>query len=92
MEQTTKYSIYGVLTAFLGGGGYATYDAVKAHAIEEGNKVWVTLASQNVDTRFAIQDELAAIQRKITKGQETTDDLIRKAVLEERLKQLEKYE
>ncbi len=72
-----------------GGGGYTTYDLIKEHAISEGNKIWVTLASQNLETRFNIEDELAEIQRKIDKGEETTGDLIRKAVLEERLKQLE---
>ena len=73
-----------------GGGGYTSYEILKNHAIDEGNKIWVTLASQNVDTRFRIEDEIAEIQRKIDKGIEDEDDRIRKAVLEERLKQLEK--
>ena len=73
-----------------GGGGWASYDRMKAHAIEEGSKIWVTLASQNVDLIFEIEDELAEIQRKIDKGKATEDDRIRQAVLMERLKQLKK--
>ena len=73
-----------------GGGGWASYDRFKEHAIEEGNKIWVTLVSQSLDLIFEIEDELAAIQRKIDKGKATEDDRIRKAVLMERLKQLKK--
>ena len=73
-----------------GGGGWVSYDRMKAHAIEEGNKIWVTLASQTLELRYIVEDELAMIQRKIDKGTATEDDRIRQAVLMERLKQLSK--
>ena len=57
-------------------------------ALELGDQRWVTVASQNLELRFKTEDELAHIQRKIDKGIDTEGDRIRKAVLEERLRQL----
>jgi hypothetical protein len=86
-----QITIAGLTAAALGGGGgWASYDRLKDHAIEEGSKVWVTLASQNIQYRHDIEDELAVIQRRISAGTQTNGDMIRKAVLEERLRQLEK--
>ena len=90
MEKKEMGILGAIVMVVGGGGGYTSYEILKNHAIDEGNKIWVTLASQNVDTRFRIEDEIAEIQRKIDKGIEDEDDRIRKAVLEERLKQLEK--
>lgn len=86
-----EIGIYALVIAVVGGGGgWASYDRFKQHAIEEGNKLWVTLASQTLELRFIVEDELAMIQRKIDKGDADEDDLTRKAVLEERLRHLSK--
>jgi hypothetical protein len=75
------------IVAFLSGGsGLAVYEAV----IYLGDQRWVTITSQNKALKFEIEDELADIQAKIEMGTATERDRIRKAVLEERLKQLTK--
>ena len=85
MEDKKKMGMWAVIVALVSsGGGYATVDIV----LELGDDRWVTIASQNLNTRFATEDEIAQIQRRIDKGIETEDDRIRMAVLKERLKRL----
>ena len=78
-----------VLALVTGSGGWASFAAIHEYALEQGDQRWVTIASQNLQLEYDIEDELVDIQRKIDNGKASTEDLIRKAVLEERLKQLE---
>jgi hypothetical protein len=68
-------------TGYIGATGNPVYDIL--------DRRYVTIASQNIELQFNIEDELAQIERDIERGTATTDDLIRKGVLEERLKRLE---
>ena len=77
-------AIAAIIAALSGGGGYAAYEGL----IIVLDQRYVTISSQNKELKFAIEDEIAEIQRRIDKGAENEDDRIRKAVLEERLKQL----
>ena len=82
-----KVTIGTVLLVLLGGGGYISINKNPVYDILD-DRYW-TIAAQNIEIEFAIEDELAQIQRHIDNGTVTNDELIRKAVLEERLKRLE---
>ncbi len=85
MTPTAKnISIGAVVAALSGGGGVYAFDAL----LNMGDHRWVTIASQNIEIKFDIEDEIAAIERWIVNGTATPDDLIRKAVLEDRLRRL----
>ena len=49
---------------------------------------YITIASQNLKLLYSVEDELAAIQRKIDNGTATNNDMLRKATLEERKRHL----
>ena len=90
MPEAKQMSVYALIAALIsGGGGYGSYEVFN-FLVEQGDDRWVTIASQNQELMFDIEDELGEIQRRIDKGEETVDDLIRKAVLEERLRGLMK--
>ena len=85
MIPTTKtISIWAVVAALSGGGGVYAVDAL----LDMGDHRWVTIASQNIEIRFDIEDEIAQIKKWIANGTATPDDLTRKAVLEDRLRRL----
>jgi len=52
------------------------------------DNTYVTVASQNKALQFEIEDELDAINERIENGTATTQDIKRKAVLEDRLKRI----
>jgi len=79
-------TLVAIIAFISGGSGLAVFEAVTYL----GDQRWVTIASQNKELKFSIEDELAEIQHKIDTGKATEQDRIRKAVLEERLKQLTK--
>ena len=81
---TRNLSIGAVVAALSGGGGVYAVDAL----LDMGDHSWVTIASQNIEIKFDIEDEIAAIEKWIGHGTATADDLIRKAVLEDRLRRL----
>jgi len=82
---TQSISIWTLIAALSGGSGVYAVDAL----LDMGDHRWVTIASQNVQIRFDIEDEIVRINRWIVNGTATPDDLIRKAVLEDRLRRLE---
>ena len=82
---TKTISIWAVVAALSGGSGVYAVDAL----LDMGDHRWVTIASQNVQIRFDIEDEITRIKRWIVNGTATPDDLIRKAVLEDRLRRLQ---
>ena len=84
-----KVTIWTLLVLLFTGGGYTGFDMAVDYAVEQGDKRWVTVISMDKKLRWDIEDELSQIQIKIDRGTSTTDDLIRKAVLEDRLRQLE---
>lgn len=79
-------TITAIVALLSGGGGYAAFEGL----IYMADQRYVTIASQNKELKFAIEDELAEIQARIDKGVDTEADRIRKGVLKERLKQLTK--
>ncbi len=81
---TRNISIGAVIAALSGGGGVYGFDAL----LNMGDHRWVTIASQNVQVKFDIEDEIAQIKRWIINGTASPDDLVRKAVLEDRLRRL----
>lgn len=81
---TQTISIWTVIAGLGGGGGYYAVDAL----LDLGDQRWVTIASQNVQIEFDIEDEIAQIEIWIRNGTATSDDMIRKAVLQDRLKRL----
>lgn len=82
-----KVTIGTVLLLLVGGGSYFGTTSNPVYDILD-QRYW-TIAAQNIELEFAIEDELTQIQRHIDNGTVTNDELIRKAVLEERLKRLE---
>jgi len=82
-----KVTIGTLLALVLGSGGYISVAGNPVYGLLDDR--YVTIAAQNVELQFNIEDELAQIQRHIDNGSVTNDELIRKAVLEERLKRLE---
>jgi len=92
-----EMTIWATILAVISGGGIggtlAGYEAVKNHIYEIGDERWVTIASQNLKSKWELEDELSEIDRQIAKhvqrGEDVTDLLVRKAVLEERLRQVE---
>jgi hypothetical protein len=52
------------------------------------DSTYVTIASQNKALRFEIEDEIAMINERIQAGTATQSDIRRKAVLEDRLRNL----
>ena len=75
-------AIGAVVAALSGGGGVMAFDAL----VDLGDNRWVTIAAQNLETQFDIEDEIARINKLIANGTATADDTIRKAVLEDRLR------
>ncbi len=61
-----------------------TAGGIKYYADHE----YVTIAAQNLKLLYAVEDELAMLQRKVNNGTATTDDLQRIATLKERLRNL----
>ena len=60
-------SIVAIIAFLSGGSGLAVYNAVTYL----GDQRWVTIASQNKELKFAIEDELSEIQHKINTGTAT---------------------
>ena len=91
MELPDKKTMYWIL-AVLGLGGSGTFVATTNPLYQVLDQRYVTqdahLALESLKIEFDIRDELAEIQRRIDKGEETTGDLIRKAVLEDRLRRV----
>ena len=89
LDQITgkKVTIGTLLALVLGSGGYISVAGNPLYDILDDR--YVTIAAQNIELQFNIEDELAQIQRHIDNGTVTNDELVRKAVLEERLKRLE---
>ena len=89
LDQITgkKVTIGTLLALVLGSGGYISVAGNPLYDILDDR--YVTIAAQNIKLQLNIEDELAQIQRHIDNGTVTNDELIRKAVLEERLKRLE---
>lgn len=77
-----------IFSLFSGGGGYTVFEVTTTYLIEQGDERWVTIASQNKKLMFEIEDRLRKINRKIKNGTATQDDMVDKAVFEERLRQL----
>jgi len=88
MEESKKMwaSITAIAALLSGGGGYAAFEGL----IYMADQRYVTIASQNKELKFAIEDEIADIQARIDAGVDTERDRTRLAVLQERLKQLSK--
>ena len=82
-----KVTIGTVLLLVVGSASYMSASTNPVYDVLD--RRYVTIAAQNIELEFAIEDELAQIQRHIDNGTATNDELIRKAVLEERLKRLE---
>lgn len=51
---------------------------------------YVTIASQNLNLLYAVEDEMAEIQVRINNGTATSADMVRMATLKERKKHLVK--
>ena len=79
-------TITAIVALLSGGGGYAAFEGLIYMAAQR----YVTIASQNKELKFAIEDEIADIQARIDAGVDTERDRTRLAVLQERLKQLTK--
>lgn len=86
-DAVKRMTVWGIL-AFLvtGGSGYVASDPDLLFAIPDQR--YVKIADQNLKYQWDIEDELAQIQKKIDNGTATTDDLVRKGVLEDRLRRL----
>lgn len=93
METKTVTIWTAITTAILGTGGAGGYVAVDK-VYEVLDERYVTIAAQNLETKWRIQDELTELDREINRrvqqGEDVNDLLVRKAVLQERLKQLER--
>jgi hypothetical protein len=83
-ERKILTAIITAVAVMTGAVGWAAVDA----AVTWGDIRYVTVAAQNKALRFDIEDELAAINHRIANGSATSQDLQRKAVLEDRLKRL----
>jgi hypothetical protein len=89
-EDKKQMTLYAAILALVtGSGGWASFAVIQEYALKQGDERWVTISSQNLELEYEIEDELSDIQNKIDRGEATTENLIRKAVLQERLKQLE---
>ena len=74
-----------IVAALSGGGGVMAFDAV----LDLGDQRWVTVAAQNLQVQWNLEDEIAEIENKIINGVATQWDRERLAVLKDRLKRLE---
>ena len=74
-----------IVAALSGGGGVMAFDAM----LDLGDQRWVTVAAQNLQVQWTLEDEIAEIEGKITSGTATQWDRERLAVLKDRLKRLE---
>lgn len=82
-----RMTVWAVLAALVtGGSGYIASDPDLLFAIPDQR--YVKIVDQNLKYQWDIEDELAEIQKKIERGTATTDDLIRKGVLLDRLRTL----
>lgn len=82
-------SLYALIAAlFTGGGGYLGADFATEALLNMGDERWVTVASQNLQIQWNLEDEIRMIQRLIDKGHATADDLARMAVLQDRLRRI----
>ena len=79
-------TITALIALISGGGGYVAFDGI----VYLADQRYVTIASQNKELKFAIEDEIADIRARINSGTDTERDRTRLAVLQERLKQLSK--
>ena len=87
MENKKMWATITALIALIsGGGGYVAFDGI----VYLADQRYVTIASQNKELKFAIEDEIADIRARINSGTDTERDRTRLAVLQERLKQLSK--
>lgn len=85
-ESKKKMSIYALLAALFAGGGYFGIPEAQEAILTLGDQRWVTVASQNLQVQWGLEDEIRMIQRKIDNGTSTQDDMIRMAVLQDRLR------
>jgi len=79
-------TILAIIAFLSGGSGLAVYEAVTYL----GDQRWVTIASQNKELKFRIQDELSMLRTAQEHNNCDTECVKRIAVLEDRLKQLAK--
>ncbi len=88
-----KMSLYALLAAlFTGGGGYLGADFATEALLTMGDKRWVTVASQNLQTQWGLEDEMRHIQRRIDNDTATLEDRERMAVLQDRLRRILAFE
>jgi hypothetical protein len=83
-ERKILTAIITVMAVVTGAVGWAAVDA----AVTWGDIRYVTVAAQNKALRFEMEDELNWINERIANGTATTQDVKRKAVLEDRLRRL----
>lgn len=88
-----KVTIGAVIAVLLGSGSYVAIEEPVYDILDER---YVTIASQNVELEFEIEDELDTIAKEIARklqlGEDITDELVRTGVLEDRLRRLRKEE
>ena len=87
-EGKKKMSIYALLAALFAGGGYVGIPEAQDALLSLGDQRWVTVAAQNLQIQWNLEDEIAEIENKIINGKATQWDRERLAVLKDRLKRL----
>lgn len=84
-----KVTLWTIIVVLLGGGSYVTINENPVYDVLD-KRYW-KISSQYITQEFAIEDELLEIQHRIDNGAATEEDIIRKAVLEDRLRRLQSF-